>query len=514
MEMIEKAREIARNAHLGQKRKGTGVPYITHPMEVGDILQSVGCSPEVIAAGLLHDTIEDTNLTLADIEREFNLDVARIVKGCSEPHKCLPWMVRKEYTLKLLKTASSSIRIVSLADKLQNIRSIKTDLLESGLDLWQRFNAGKDLQAWYYFSLLDSLKPMDSDFAGYAETYLEFHLVVKEVFDLSYNPSYQDNCNLRYIENFGCRVQAIKINPLTSGEDFFKDFLRQYLIHLAKEKKDALLWRLGEEPGLNSEQLKSEVLYEPIYPVSSLAELYKPAPELGRKARESQGDFKNIFRDIPKLFSNKRCETLDIIAGYRPYHYNGPTYGIYIDLLKFTMFIRWVMEKGGLGIDEAKIFALDMVLTHQRFHYLVELYATMAELSSGNFELYANYKQLYSQVWSTEECIEETIANDFLLLSHPNWEVKKLELLAYYFERQLNGYHEANGVTSDNRQDFYLRLELEMFPKKTLPKINQILEINKLPMAQLSLRNIPVYLVDDTRSQNEFRLVRLFLGLS
>jgi (p)ppGpp synthase/HD superfamily hydrolase len=71
MELIEKALQIASKGHLGQVRKNTDIPYITHPVAVGMILMKAGCRDELVAAGILHDTVEDTKLTLEDIETEF-----------------------------------------------------------------------------------------------------------------------------------------------------------------------------------------------------------------------------------------------------------------------------------------------------------------------------------------------------------------------------------------------------------------------------------------------------------
>ena len=81
MDLIDKALQIASIAHEGQYRKNTKIPYIAHPVAVGMILQKAGYSEEMVAAGILHDTVEDTDITMEDIEREFGLEVARIVEG-------------------------------------------------------------------------------------------------------------------------------------------------------------------------------------------------------------------------------------------------------------------------------------------------------------------------------------------------------------------------------------------------------------------------------------------------
>jgi (p)ppGpp synthase/HD superfamily hydrolase len=157
MDLIEKALQVAAKAHDNQYRKKTNIPYITHPIAVGMILMKAGYGDELIAAGILHDTVEDTPLTLKNIEETFGSKVARIVEGCSEPDKTLPWEDRKRHTIEYLKTAPLEIRVVVCADKLHNIRSISDDYEQMGEDVWTKFKRGKDKQKWYYQNVLASL---------------------------------------------------------------------------------------------------------------------------------------------------------------------------------------------------------------------------------------------------------------------------------------------------------------------------------------------------------------------
>ncbi|MED1470515.1 HD domain-containing protein [Bacillus salipaludis] len=157
MEIVEKALHIAGKAHEGQYRKLTDIPYITHPVAVGMLLMKAGYLDEVVAAGILHDTIEDTDLTLEDLKREFGEKIAEIVAGCSEPDKSLSWEKRKKHTIEFLKTASKEIRAVACADKLHNIRSIRNDYEQIGDKVWERFKRGKEKQKWYYTSVVESL---------------------------------------------------------------------------------------------------------------------------------------------------------------------------------------------------------------------------------------------------------------------------------------------------------------------------------------------------------------------
>lgn len=138
--MLEKAIVIATMAHKGQTRKGRGIPYIFHPMEVGYILAAEGCKEPLIAAGILHDTIEDTELTAKSIEEIFGVEIRDLVLGASESNrdvKDITWDERKQHTLDYLKNdATEDIKLISCADKLSNIRSIERNYMRnSGSDL-------------------------------------------------------------------------------------------------------------------------------------------------------------------------------------------------------------------------------------------------------------------------------------------------------------------------------------------------------------------------------------------
>jgi (p)ppGpp synthase/HD superfamily hydrolase len=155
--IIEDALEHAARAHSGQLRKGTKTPYIVHPVEVGIMLIKSGFSDEITAAGILHDTVEDTGTTLEYIRQNFGEAVAKIVEGCSEPDKSLSWEERKEHTLEYLKTAPIEVKIVSCADKLNNLRSMAVEFNRIGDDVYKRFRRGAEKQRWYFSGLVKSL---------------------------------------------------------------------------------------------------------------------------------------------------------------------------------------------------------------------------------------------------------------------------------------------------------------------------------------------------------------------
>ncbi|MBW2017581.1 MAG: bifunctional (p)ppGpp synthetase/guanosine-3',5'-bis(diphosphate) 3'-pyrophosphohydrolase [Deltaproteobacteria bacterium] len=182
--LIELAIELACRAHRDQVRKGTDLPYISHPFGVALLLCRAGCDEEMIAAGILHDTVEDTRVTLDEIRKTFGNRVGDIVEGCSEPEKSRPWEERKAHTIRFLKDAPLDIKIVSCADKLHNLRSIAADRRRVGESVWDRFNRGREKQAWYYLEILRSLesRPEDLDDPAFSQILDSFRKEVKSLF--------------------------------------------------------------------------------------------------------------------------------------------------------------------------------------------------------------------------------------------------------------------------------------------------------------------------------------------
>ena len=158
MTAIFDAIEIAARAHRGQCRKGTKIPYIVHPLNVAKILIDARCPEDVVVAGILHDTVEDTPVSLDEIRRGFGTAVARIVEGASEPDKSKPWEERKAHTVESLKTAPEGVLLVSCADKIENLEAIREDRERVGEEVWNRFRRGREQQEWYYRSVFAVLE--------------------------------------------------------------------------------------------------------------------------------------------------------------------------------------------------------------------------------------------------------------------------------------------------------------------------------------------------------------------
>jgi len=150
--------EFAAKAHGGQYRKRTQLPYILHPLNVTRILIECGASPEVIIAGVLHDVVEDTAVTLPEIRAQFGERVAALVQGMSEPNRQDAWETRKRAKLAAMETAPQDILWIELADRLDNIREIQKDVTREGEAVWQRFNRGRDQQKWLYEQYVNLFK--------------------------------------------------------------------------------------------------------------------------------------------------------------------------------------------------------------------------------------------------------------------------------------------------------------------------------------------------------------------
>lgn len=179
--MIFKAIEFAVKAHEGQYRKGTKIPYIIHPIGVAKILIENGCSEETIVAGILHDTVEDTHISLEDIKRQFGEKVERLVEGASEPDKSDAWENRKQSTIDKIKDATEELLMIECADKLDNIRAICNDYEKYGDTMWQKFSRPKEKQKWYYESLANVFLSRSNDGPGVL-LFKEFASEVKKVF--------------------------------------------------------------------------------------------------------------------------------------------------------------------------------------------------------------------------------------------------------------------------------------------------------------------------------------------
>jgi len=153
-----KAFLFAVEKHAGQVRKASTTPYIAHLMGVASLALEFGGDEDMSIAALLHDVVEDCGgaAMRQEVKRRFGTRVAKIVDGCtdSDTFPKPPWRERKENYLRHLKRADADTRLVSAADKLNNVRSILSDYRVVGESIWERFNGRREGTLWYYRALL------------------------------------------------------------------------------------------------------------------------------------------------------------------------------------------------------------------------------------------------------------------------------------------------------------------------------------------------------------------------
>ena len=182
-ELLDRAIVFAVKAHHNTERRGKGFPYIVHPMEAVEIVATITSDQELLAAAALHDTIEDTDVTVEDIRREFGDRIADLVhaesdqfpEGVSEEDS---WHDRKQAAIDRLAAASHDAKIVAMGDKLSNMRAIARDYAMKGDELWKICHAkNKADHEWHYRGLAASLSELSDTFA-----YKEFVRLLDEVF--------------------------------------------------------------------------------------------------------------------------------------------------------------------------------------------------------------------------------------------------------------------------------------------------------------------------------------------
>lgn len=153
---------FAERLHSSQPRKKTKIPYLAHLLGVASIVYYYGGTETEAIAGLLHDAVEDQGgaATREMIEKLYGSEIADLVSGCSDTDQAdkPPWRARKVAHIKRLRKAGESLLLVSLADKLDNARSLLADLRKHGHSVWKRFNVGRDEQLWHFNALIAAFK--------------------------------------------------------------------------------------------------------------------------------------------------------------------------------------------------------------------------------------------------------------------------------------------------------------------------------------------------------------------
>ncbi len=170
-QLLDRAIVFAVRAHAGTERRGKGFPYIVHPMEAMEIVATITPDQELLAAAALHDTVEDTDVTVEQIREEFGDRIANLVasesdefpEGLSEEES---WHMRKQAAIDRLAAAPHDAKIVALGDKLSNMRAIARDHALRGDALWSIFHVkDKASHEWHYRGLVESLRELEGTFA-------------------------------------------------------------------------------------------------------------------------------------------------------------------------------------------------------------------------------------------------------------------------------------------------------------------------------------------------------------
>jgi myo-inositol-1(or 4)-monophosphatase len=182
-DLLDRAIKFAVDAHHNTERRGKGFPYIVHPLEAVEIVATITPDQELLAAAALHDTIEDTDVTVEQIRAEFGDRIADLVhaesdqftEGVSEEDS---WHARKQAAIDRLAAAPHDAKIVAMGDKLSNMRAIWRDYQLKGDALWSIFHVkDKASHEWHYRGLAASLSELQDTFA-----YREFIRLINEVF--------------------------------------------------------------------------------------------------------------------------------------------------------------------------------------------------------------------------------------------------------------------------------------------------------------------------------------------
>ncbi len=182
-DLLDRAIVFAVRAHAGTERRGKGFPYIVHPMEAMSIVATMTADQELLAAAALHDTVEDTDVTVEQIRAEFGDRVASLVAEESDAFvEGVPaedsWHWRKQAAIDRMSRASRDAKMVALGDKLSNMRAIARDYAVQGDFLWNLFHVKERSEhEWHYRGLAEALRELDGTFA-----FQEFERLINQVF--------------------------------------------------------------------------------------------------------------------------------------------------------------------------------------------------------------------------------------------------------------------------------------------------------------------------------------------
>jgi (p)ppGpp synthase/HD superfamily hydrolase len=160
--LLSDALDAALAWHGDQRRKGKDVPYVAHLLGVASLVLDFGGSDEQAAAGLLHDTLEDTDATLEDVRSRFGDTVTSIVEACTdarpdEDRSPSTSMLRKRRYIEHVPSIAPEAALVSACDKLHNLRDMVLDANSGAFDTSWPFNVSREEQVSYYRDLVEAM---------------------------------------------------------------------------------------------------------------------------------------------------------------------------------------------------------------------------------------------------------------------------------------------------------------------------------------------------------------------
>jgi len=182
MKLVTQAMIFAAKMHDGAVRKASNIPYIVHPMEAAAIAATITDDQDVLAAAVLHDVMEDCGVSYEELRERFGSRVADLVLADSHNQGAFAnatWNARKREAVRKLAGASAELRLITLADKLSNIRAIYRDYLRDGDAMFLKFNqTDKRRHAWYY----RSCAALTREAYGHTSAWREMNALVEFVF--------------------------------------------------------------------------------------------------------------------------------------------------------------------------------------------------------------------------------------------------------------------------------------------------------------------------------------------
>lgn len=298
------AKVFAIKVHSGQRRKSDkDKTMVIHPINVANILREYNFDDNVIAAGYLHDTVEDTNTTLDDINKLFGEDIKSLVEGASEPDKSLSWEERKKHTIETIKTLDMRHKAVIAADKISNLEDLKILFEIKGEYDFSAFKRGFDDQKWYYTEVYNSLTLNDNHpmfdrlkelidyifYNNHKDEYLINNIFndnldeYKELKKLQYKlkeitklRSYVNN--KPYVIEFTGTPRTGKTTLINNLKDFFKK--AGYNVKLINEFTTSKKYKEEVYPSLINKSYKELNIEIPKYIKANLEEAIKENPDI------------------------------------------------------------------------------------------------------------------------------------------------------------------------------------------------------------------------------------------